>query len=315
VDLPNRENQVKAIDVGVAIAAALICSTARAGALELPFDFSRGAVGLNVTVNGSPLYVMLDTGVDPSLMDIGRADAVGLKIDRGTAGEASGYGEAKSALVYATTITGLEVGGRKVAPIGALAADLSRVSAGYGRTVDGILGYSFLNGRVVLIDYPGRTVSLLDRPVDATPKIRSCKTSWSVPLRFFHGDNTPILPNFRFAGASGPVTLDTGSNGGISLFPLGAALPGVRGALAEQGDVVHTGARGDATSKVYVLNSPVGFGPFTLPAGQMVKVESARDGSDKRAANVGNEVFATLKLKVLLNYRDRKVSFYGNCST
>jgi hypothetical protein len=41
-------------------------------ALRVPFDFSRSLIGIEATVNGEPLYVLLDTGVDPSA--IGHAD-------------------------------------------------------------------------------------------------------------------------------------------------------------------------------------------------------------------------------------------------
>jgi hypothetical protein len=32
-----------------------------------------------------------------------------------------------------------------------------------------------------------------------------------------------------------------------------------------------------------------------------------------RVANVGNQLFVALKLRILLNYRDKQVSFFGNC--
>jgi len=32
----------------------------------VPFDFSRSAIGVDVTIKGTPLYMILDTGVDPS---------------------------------------------------------------------------------------------------------------------------------------------------------------------------------------------------------------------------------------------------------
>ena len=49
--------------------------------LVVPFDFSRGAIDLEVKVHGQPLRMILDTGVDPSVIDLSRAQALGLKID------------------------------------------------------------------------------------------------------------------------------------------------------------------------------------------------------------------------------------------
>jgi len=40
---------------------------------------------------------------------------------------------------------------------------LSALSAKYGRRLDAVIGYSFLRDKIILIDYPGRTLLLLDR--------------------------------------------------------------------------------------------------------------------------------------------------------
>jgi hypothetical protein len=40
---------------------------------DLPFDFSRSEIELEVTVKGERLHVLLDTGVDPSVIDLSRA--------------------------------------------------------------------------------------------------------------------------------------------------------------------------------------------------------------------------------------------------
>ena len=57
---------------------AIVGSTAVHAAPEaIPFDFSRHAIGLQVQVKGKPLYVILDTGVDPSIIDLQRARELG----------------------------------------------------------------------------------------------------------------------------------------------------------------------------------------------------------------------------------------------
>ncbi len=90
----------------------MISGAASAAPLEIPFDFSRSAIGLDVTVNGTALHMILDTGVDPSVVDIARAEKLGLKIDRTDSGEASGEGDSKEAKVYAATLDGLTISGR-----------------------------------------------------------------------------------------------------------------------------------------------------------------------------------------------------------
>jgi Aspartyl protease len=48
--------------------------------LRVPFDFSQSEIGIDATVNGEPLFILLDTGVDPSTIDLQRAEALHLKI-------------------------------------------------------------------------------------------------------------------------------------------------------------------------------------------------------------------------------------------
>lgn len=290
----------------------LLPAAALAAPLEVPFDYGHHVIGLDVTVRGKPLYMMLDTGIDPSVIDTATADALGLKVDRSTSGEATGEGDAQHATVFGATIDGLAIKGHAFEPFDALASDMSTLSASYGRKLDGVLGYSFLNGRIVLVDYARTQITILDRPVDAGPTVNACRKRWSTPLHGF-GDNTiPAIPDFRFGSARGNISLDTGSSGGIALFQSALDLPGVHDALKETGETTATGARGKTTMKTYQLNLPVGFGPFTLPAGQAVSL-SKMQTQPNWSANIGNRLFAEMKLKLLLDYRDKVITFYGDC--
>ena len=48
--------------------------------VTVSFDFSRHAIELTATVKGKPINVLLDTGVNPSVIDLGRATALGLPL-------------------------------------------------------------------------------------------------------------------------------------------------------------------------------------------------------------------------------------------
>ena len=122
--------------------------------LRVPFDFSQSEIGIDATVNGEPLYIMLDTGVDPSVIDLQRAEALHLKIDRNAGGPVSGFGNTEQLTAFPTTIEGFAISGHKFGSFDALASDLSALSAKYGRRLDAIIGYSFLQDKIVLIDYP-----------------------------------------------------------------------------------------------------------------------------------------------------------------
>ena len=296
------------------LALVAVCGSARADSLNVPFDFSRTAIGLNVEIWQTPLYMILDTGVDPSVIDLKRAQSLHLKIDHDAGGEASGEGDAEHAVVFPTTIEGLSIKGRSFPAIDALAADMSGLSSHYRRTLDGVLGYSFLSDKIVLIDYAKTTLSILDRPADATASIAVCRKRWSAELKSFKDDTIPAIRDFRFGEASGPISLDTGSNGGISLYQDALNLPGLRSALPKKGETTYAGARGEAKTDTYALNEPVGFGPFVLPPGQVVTLKPNHGSGDERVANIGNKLFAAMKLKMLLDYKNRLMTFYGDCS-
>ena len=296
-----------------ALALALSCGVASGTPLTVPFDYSHKEIGLSVTVGGAPLYMILDTGVDPSVIDLARADALGRKVDRGGGGEATGEGDDKQSKVFPTAIAGLSIGGHPFAAFDALAFDMSPLSKQVGRSLDGVIGYSFLTDKIVLIDYPARTVGMLDQPSDAVPAIRACRTRWSIPLQSYKDNSIPLIPAFRFGTATAPISLDTGANSGIALYQGALDLPGMRAALVENGEKVYMGARGKGHAKTYLLKQPVGFGPFTLPAGQTVAVYPGAGSADTRLANIGNPFFAQMKLKILFNYRSRLMTFYGDC--
>src|SRR5262249_25556888 len=100
----------------------------------------------------------------------------------------------------------------------------------------------------------------------------------------------------------------------VALYPPALALAGVRDALAFQRETSASGFRGDISTNKYALNLPLGFGPFTLPAGQEVTVREGQDEVGTRAANIGNPFFAALHLKVLLDYPHHQMTFYGACT-
>jgi hypothetical protein len=87
----------------------------------------------------------------------------------------------------------------------------------------------------------------------------------------------------------------------------------MQASLVHAGSTVHRGARGASTVEDFTLNEPVGFGPFTLPSGQKVFVHNQEGSAETRVANIGNTLLADLKIRMLLDYRSRSMTFYGSC--
>ena len=294
------------------LAALPIGAQAAEPALTIPFDFSRHEIGVAVTVKGTPLFMLLDTGVEPSIIDLARARSLGLPVDRTQAGEGSGFGSGK-AVVFEGTIKGLKIGGRAFADVETLTLDTAAMSKGYGRPIDGVLGYSFLRDKVVLIDYTARTVTILPNAMAADAPTRPCRKRASIPLRFLGDNHWPVIPQFRFGDATVSVTLDTGSSRRIGFYPLALQQKVIRDALHVTGTNTGAGARGSFTSRTAILSVPFGFGPFRLPPGATVSILPANGQSDQVAANIGNPTLADMTPKLLLDYAGKTIGFFGDC--
>jgi hypothetical protein len=88
--------------------------------IEVPFDFYQNEIILQVKVNDKgPFNMMLDTGTDPSAIDLSTAKDLGLKLDH-IGGPGSGGGTSVN-LVYQTELSLLEAGGLVARNVEALA--------------------------------------------------------------------------------------------------------------------------------------------------------------------------------------------------
>jgi len=277
-----------------------------------PFDFSRHAIGINVIVRDTRLFMLVDTGVEPSIVSLATAKALNLPMDRSKASEGSGFGRSKAVAIPAT-IDHLDIDGEVVADVEALTLDTSAMSKSYGRSIDGVLGYSFLNDKTVLIDYPARTITFLGDAKQADGFTRQCRKHFSIPLLFLGDNHWPVMGEFRFGAVTAPATLDTGSSRSIGFFQTALQVKGIRDALKVTGKNIGASVGGNFTSSTAVLGVPVGFGPFQLPAGATVSILPNNGQSDKVVANIGNILLAKLSPKLLLDYAGKRISFFGDC--
>jgi len=131
-------------------------------------------------------------------------------------------------------------------------------------------------------------------------------------MQLLEGENWPMIPQLRLGDAVIPATLDTGSSGLITLYNGALDMPGVRSALVQKGEVKSGGFQGEEKLNEYVFNKPIGFGDFELPPGIAVTLRNVK-GSSSNMANVGNKLLASMSLKMMLDYRHRTMTFFGNC--
>ena len=192
--------------------------------VEVPFEFVRNEIIVQVKVDGKgPFNMMLDTGTDPSAVDLATAKELGLKLSS-AGGPVTGGGTDRN-LAYVTKFPLIEVGGLTAKNVWTAAIDLSKVSERLGKPLHGVLGHSLLNGRVVQIDYPNRVVRFYSQsPFPKTAKQEN--TSKRTVLRFRYDDNV-LIDDVFVNGKKVVGNFDTGSSGSFSITPAAVSYLGL----------------------------------------------------------------------------------------
>lgn len=253
----------------------------------VPFELIHEVPILRATMNGTgPYNFILDTGGDPSAVDLATARVARIFLDESRSWQAEGAG-ANRVLIFAARIDVLSMGSYRVERIDAVAVDLSATAQRLGIPLHGVLGYSLLRGRVVRIDHPRRTITFLPssyriplaEPV--TPERRVI-----VPLEFPPDESIPFLSTFRVNGRVRPVTLDTGSSLSLELAPTDALAAGVRVSRLPADTSAAVGARGSVALSAAEADS-LSLGSLGLQA-VPVAVSSRLQDAPYRHGNLGN---------------------------
>ena len=110
----------------IIIISVVSCSTQWGKSITIPFQYVKNQIILETTLNGNnkKLYMLLDTGVDPSVIDFVTAEEIGLNINKGDEGDASGRGNERAS-VYPTQMNALFIAGRNYGNIEGIARVLS----------------------------------------------------------------------------------------------------------------------------------------------------------------------------------------------
>ncbi|MBV8760282.1 MAG: retropepsin-like domain-containing protein [Deltaproteobacteria bacterium] len=173
------------------------------GTASVPFDLAFGGlVFVDVTVNGTPMAFVLDTGAESTVLNASRLGALGLTA---TGTFAAGAGGGDVTVGYVPHVT-YAVGGAVIRDQIVSAINLDDLEKPLGRKLDGILGYDFLSRFVVELDYGRKQLRLRDRA--------TYHHAGGTPLPITLEDSTPYvdaqleLP--KVAPLTGHFTLDTG---------------------------------------------------------------------------------------------------------
>ncbi|HEV2121562.1 MAG TPA: retropepsin-like aspartic protease, partial [Chloroflexota bacterium] len=294
------------------VACQSVTSAGEVNTIQLtPFDPTKHQIRIPATLKGNAITTLVDTGLSSSAISYGVAQRLGIEIDPDTRFAVGGIGD-QTVYAYDISINDLEVAGQHVDRLEGAADNGPVFDLPSPRNQDAILGYSFLKGRIAFVDYIEGGFALLSTPGEVGPLVSSCRKRHSFPLRFAGDDTIPIIPDFQIGPISGPVSLDTGSSSSLRLMQSPATRILAPLLTDEIGEVSATGARGRETSKRVRFPGKIGFGPFRL-ANQEVVITRQPGSPETRIANVGNRFMVDAGLKMLLDYKNQQITFFGDC--
>lgn len=290
--------------VAIHMALGGVCASAQVkskqAVVEIPFDFYRNEIILQVKVNGKgPFNMMLDTGTDPSAIDLATAKELGVKLV--PLGKPATGGGTDVNLPYGTELSLVDLGGLTAKDLEAVAINLSKVSERLGKPLHGVLGHSLLHGRIVQIDYPKRVV----RFYSASPIAKAENTPTTTVMSFRYADDV-LIDEVFINGKKVVGNLDTGSNGSFSLTPAAVSLLGLEeevGRAKAATDVGYNGVSENREGKV--SNVTVGGISVDTPA---VTFFGKGTGRDKKpwSINIGNVFLKDFILTI--DYRKKLVA-------
>lgn len=170
-----------------------------APAPDVPFLYHACLIHLRVQVGEhDDRLFLLDTGASASAIDARTAEELGIPI----VGSGQVEGTAGTIEVRTARLASLSVGGARVEALDVPCYDLGGLLAPEGQRVDGILGYDFLRGFALYVDFEARTLAFeraesarrIDRasivpfePDNGIPRIHAVLDDLEVELRLDTG--------------------------------------------------------------------------------------------------------------------------------
>ena len=209
-----------------------------AATAPLPAAFRDGLVFVKVAINGRPgAWMELDTGTSPSIVVPAYARAVGLTlIAKGKATE--GFGSERIE-TFTTSVVMLRTGHESTRAVEFESIELPGMAGPDAQPLPGLLGQSFLAGRIVVVDYQNQKLFFSDMP--------EANDSIDVPMTLVEG-----VPLVRIAldGHEVSALIDTGGTYGLLVTPQALKQTGLEQYLELSKKVGTTGHGGEQAATV-----------------------------------------------------------------
>ncbi len=293
-------------DVIAALIGAVFCLAAPAAiaaagrhAHTLPSNFHNGSVFIEVTVNGHRgAWMMLDSGTTDSMIDADYAASIGITLTPKATGT-GGFGSEVTP-TFTTGTVRLQVG---IEPEQSLLFESIRLlgmRGPAGEQLAGLLGHSFLDKHVVVIDYQQQEVYFDDVTQQTDPR--------DLPMTLVEG-----VPRIQVNMANQKVDalIDTGGSYNVIITPATATRLGVDHLMAQATPAATVGHGGQ--QHVVIGTAP----PFSVGTLATIDEKAAYTtfgtATDALGAGMSFGITFLKKYKLTLNYLANTVRL--DCST
>lgn len=257
---------------------------------SLPSTFKDGFAYVRVSVNGAaPVWMEIDDGTSPSAIDLDYAKSLRLVLKAG-AGSGTGFGTQKIQFFNTqATVTAGDV----ARTIDFSAAPLTGLVGPDGQPLMGVLGYSFLKDRIVVIDYPKGEV-----------RFQASSAPCTCDLHMGVDNDIPTVP-VTIAGHAMTALVDSGGAYELLVTPPGVAAAGLQAEAAAAKPVTGYGYAGQQAA---AIGTAPGFRVGGITRANPSTVYSTFGTAPlKTQAALGT--WFLRNYKVTLNYRARTVRF------
>ncbi len=192
-----------------------VCGSSTPDAVEIPFTLQKGAVLIQVTLKGKgPFNMAIATGAPRSSIAWAARDAIEYPL----LWTIEPLTQKQIMYVHASD---MQIGKLKIDTLSMRLMEMDSFSQEFGVPLHGVLGYDFLRGRVIRIDYRNKLLTFLPKNTNAknqsTPPTNPPLAI--MPIDINPDDPRPVINDVLINGVKLKVMLDTWQNLPLSLTP------------------------------------------------------------------------------------------------
>ena len=281
---------------------------AQESVVTIPFELATRHIMMKVKVGDVPLSFILDTGDKYAIINLERANQLGLNLEGQVRVGGAGTETSLGAFVRNSTFTIPGLAGFSQ-PLN-MALPIGGMSSRLGQDFDGIIGSEFIKEYVIEIDYQKRVLKLHDKD-----KFVYSGSGQSIPVQV-NGAGHPILEAEVTPIGGEPVkgkfVLDIGSGGALVLHSpfvtqLGLLHPNLKTIKA----LGMGGAGGTVTGRLGRISElKIGNFKINAPITMFAEDKAGAFANTGLLGNIGMQIAS--KFRIFLDYKHERIIFEPN---